>query len=245
MSYLGTNGIGKLYLGSTQVGKMYLGSQLVYQYGSGPTPPPVVTPVFYNCLYFDGTAYIETDYVLPANCSIRVTLGNETLKGTQQVFEAQGSNGGYIGLFYGGLSTTTRRQTVPMYDSSSYIKDNRYLNFSYSTFDFFMTPYRFGWGTSSVTYNKGNLHPDGPLIFGSALWPTIASISKFTGMMAQIEIFGSEADGATTFAAFDSYTPVATFRPCTYNGEAGLWYVEGNKFFGNSAGSGTLTASNT
>lgn len=42
MSYIGANGIGKIFLGNTQIAKAYLGGTLVYQYGSGPTPPPVV-----------------------------------------------------------------------------------------------------------------------------------------------------------------------------------------------------------
>lgn len=242
MSYIGTNSIGKLLLGTTEMAKAYLGTQLVYQSGGGPTPP-VVTPVFYDYLYFDGAAYIETTYVLPANCSIRVFFGDETSKTSQQVFGANGTNGGNIGFVYGGSTNATRRQMVPFYDSSSYLASNRNLNWSYTGFSYFMTPYRFGWGNATYTYTKGNLHPDGGVHFG--VYSIESTATKFTGKMGQFRIYGSDASGATVFNDFDNYSPVATFRPCTYNGEAGLWYVEGNTFFGNSAGTGTLTASNS
>lgn len=211
--------------------------------GSGPTPPTPVTPVFYDYLYFDGTAYIETTYVLPANCSIRVSLGSETSKTSQQVFGAKGSNGGYICMYYGGSTNTTRRQIVPHYDSSSNLATNRTLNWTYTSFAFFMTPNRFGWGNSAYTYTKGNLHPDGVLFLGTH--STASTMSKYTGRMSQIRIYGSDASGVTTASGFDNYTPVATFRPCTYNGVVGLWYEEGSAFFGNSAGAGTLTVSDS
>lgn len=242
MSYLGTNSIGKIYLGGTQISKAYLGDQLVYQYGSGPTPPPVVTPVFYNYLYFDGTAYIQTTYVLPANCSIRVGLGGETNKTAQQVLGASGTNGGYIAVYYGGGTNSTNRQVVVNYDSSSYVKTKN-LAWSYTSFAFFLTPNRMGWGNSTNTFTKGSLHPDGGLYFG--VHSPQSTSAKFSGRMGQIRIYGSDASGVTTDAGFNNYTPVATFRPCTYNGVAGLWYEEGSTFFGNSAGSGTLTASDT
>ena len=210
--------------------------------GGGPTPPTPVTPVFYDYLYFDGTAYIETTYVLPTDCSVRVFIGNETSKASQQVLGAYGTNGGYVAVYYGGSTNTTRRQVVVNYDSSSYVKTQN-LNWSNATFSFFLTPNRMGWGNSSYTFTKGSLHPDGGIRFG--VYNPQSTTAKFSGKMGQIRIYGSDASGVTTNAGFDNYTPVATFRPCTYNGVPGLWYVEGNTFFGNSAGTGTLTASNS
>ena len=243
MSYIGINSMGKLILGTTEIAKAYLGTQLVFQSGSGPTPPPVVIPVFYNYIYFDGTAYIETNYVLPENCSIRVGLGMETSKAAQGVFGALGSNNGTIGMFYAGGTNSTRRQVAPYYDSESLLVSNRYLSFTYSSFGYFMTPSRFGWGTTAYTYTKGSKHPDGGVIFGTHY--LLSSVQKYTGRMSMIRIYGSDASGVTTDAGFDNYTPVATFRPCTYNGVPGLWYVEGNAFFGNAAGSGVLTVSDS
>lgn len=207
---------------------------------AGAEPSPLI---FYARLIFDGTAYIETTYALPSNCSIRVSIGSETSKTAQQVFGAIGTNGGAIGLIYGGGTNTTKRQPVPYYDSSSYIVSNKYLNWSYTGFGYFMTPSCFGWGDSASSYTKGSLHPDGGIQFG--VFNTQSSTKKFTGKMGQIHIYGSDASGVTTFNGFDNYSPVATFRPCTYNGVPGLWYVEGSTFFGNSAGLGTLAVSNT
>ena len=196
-----------------------------------------VTPVFYNYLKFDGTAYIETTYVLPSGCSVRCSLGNETLKATQATFSATGG-GGTIQLFYGGSTNSTRRQMLPYYDSSSYLASNRYLNFSYASYNYFMTSKRQGWGSTSYTFTKGSTHPTGGLRFGYGGTP-------YTGTMMTFYVYGSDTQNLTSYDAFDNYTPVATFRPCTYNGVAGMWYVEGNTFFGNTAGSGTLTATNS
>lgn len=201
-----------------------------------------LNPVFYNYIYFDGTAYIDTTVTIPSDGSVRVGLGMETSQTQQQVFIAEGTNGGYIGMFIGGGTNTTKRQVVPLYDSTSYIASNRYLYWSYTSYGFFMTPSRFGWGNSQYTYTKGSLHPDGGICLGRS---TNTSTSRFTGRMSTTQIYGSDASGVTTDAGFNSYTPAAMLRPCTYGGVPGLWYVEGRTFFGNSAGSGTLTVSDS
>ena len=235
MSYIGTTEIGKMFLGDIEIEKAYLGSTLVYESGSGPTP--IITPVLYDYLVFDGYAYLETDYILPAGCSIRFGAGNETKKVMQPVFSATGTNGGLIMLAYGGGTNTTRRQMVPYYDSSSGLANNRYLNFSTAAYAFFMTSKRFGWGNTAYTITKGSLHPDGGIAFGKGSQP-------YTGTIQPVRIYGSETQNLTNFNAFSSYTPIATFWPCTYNGEAGLWYVEENRFFGNTAGVGQLSVRN-
>lgn len=241
MSYLYTDKIGRLYLGDTEIAKAYLGSTLVYQ--NGGTPTPTIEPVFYNYLYFDGVAYIRTNYVLPVNCSIRCTIGAETSKAAQHVFGAYGTNGGYTSIVYGGGTSSTRRQILPFYDSSSYLSSNRVLSFSYNTFSLFLTPQRFGWGNTAYSITKGNLHPDGPFNLGTT--GGSSSTQKFTGRFEIIRVYGSDASNVSSDSAFDNYTPIATFRPCTYDGDAGIWHVEGNSFFGNTATSGTLTASNS
>lgn len=203
--------------------------------------PQAPKPVFYTYLVFDGNSYIETGYVLPSTCSIAVPLGNESSKtGPQGVFSA-GGGGGYIALILGGSTSASKgRQTLPYYDTSSYVISNRYLSFNYTTYSFFLTPKRYGWGNGSFTYTKGSLHPTDALYLGTNNGHT----NHYTGTMQTFMVFGSGAQNATTYAAVTAYTPVATFRPCTYNGAAGMWYVEGNTFYGNS-GSGTLTATNT
>lgn len=193
-----------------------------------------ISPVFHNYLVFDGTAIIQTDYVLPNLCSIAVPLGNETAKVSQRVFRAEGGNG-IIQLGYGGSTNSTRRQMVPLYYSTSGLASNRYLNWSTASFNYFATPNRFGWGNTAYTYTKGSNAPTGGMLFGGG------GNQPFTGRMGTFRIYGSDAQNATTYSALTAFTAVATFRPCTYNGEAGFWYVEGNTFYGNTAQSGTLS----
>lgn len=236
MSYLGTTEIGKMFLGDVEIDKAYLGNDLVFSSESGPAP---VAPVFYDYLYFDGTAYVDTDYVLPSMFSLRAPLGHETVKASQVVFYATGGDGGFR-ITYTSSTTTTNRRMGIYYDSTSINSSNRTLAWSYNEFNFFVTPLRFGWGSTAYTYTRGSSHPTGGLSFG------YSSNQPYTGRMGLVKIYGSDAQNATTASDLNSnYTPVATFCPCTYNGAAGFWYVEGNKFYGNTAGSGTLIASNS
>lgn len=205
--------------------------------GGSPTPPgPVVEPVFYDRLVFDGVAKIETTFVLPENFSIRVSLGNETNKAAQRVFRATG-DGGYVALIYGSATTSTNRALQIYYDSTS-SNDNTTRAFSSSLY-FWMTPKKWGYGNTARSYTKGNAHPTGGLVFGG--WD---SGNPYSGTMGDILVLGSDAQNATSFSDLLNYTPVATFKPCTYNGEAGLWLVETSTFFGNTAGAGTLTVRN-
>lgn len=204
-------------------------------FASGGVTP---TPVFYDYLHFDGTAYIDTDYTLPSGCSIRCYFGNEATKASQSVFTTEGG-GGYLSFCLGGNTTSTKRQLVPYYDSSSALATTRTLDFSFAEYALFMTQNRFGYGTTNYAYTKGNLHPSGGISFGR-----VGSLAKFSGTMRTFYVYGSETSAVGTYAGFDNYTPVATFRPCTYYGEAGLWLVESGQFYGNTAVGGTLTVSN-
>lgn len=207
--------------------------------GEQEPPSPLV---FYDKLVFDGTAYIDTDYVIPSGSSLRVTLGNESNKSAQRVFLAGNSTDGYLGILYGNNTNSSTRQFLPYYDSTNYLFDNKRISIStYPTFDFFMTPYRCGHSDISWTYTKGNKHPNSILVLGMN---TTHTGNPYSGIMGTFYVYGSDAQNVTTYSGFDSYTPVATFRPCTYLGEAGFWYVEENKFYGNTAGSGILTVSN-
>lgn len=242
MSYLGSTKIGKMFLGGIEIGKAYLGNNLVFDKGGEPAPPQVL-PVFYDYLAFDGTACIETNIVLSANCSIRVPLGYESSKSSAMVFFAyDATTGGRTGLLYGGGTSATRRQMVPMYDSTAALSTNKYLEFSYSSYNAFMTPNGFGWGRAFYSYTKGSLHPGGHLYIGGH--PDFPGSAPYTGRVQTIQIYGSDAASNRAFAAFDSNTPVATLRPCTYNGAPGLWHVEAGAFYGNSAAAGTLTVGN-
>ena len=205
--------------------------------GGSPTPPPTPTPVFYDLLIWDGVAKIDTDYVPPELFSIRMELGDEINKAAQRVFRVQGG-GGYVSMIYGSATTSTNRSLSVYYNKSS-SPETATRAFSSSLY-FWLTPKYWGWGSTSHTYTKGNLPtPTGGITFGG--WE---SGNPYSGKMGTIRVYGSDAQNAQSFTGLESYTDVATFRPCTYNGEAGLWYVQGNQFFGNTAGSGTLTVRN-
>ena len=205
--------------------------------GTSPTPPAPAGVVFYDHLVFDGTAYIETTYALPSGCSLKCEkLGGETVKAMQGLIMAQG-NSGFIAIVYGGNTTSSSRYLSSYYDSSSVLKSTT-LAFSTTNFTAFLTSKRFGIDNTVQSFTKGSKHPNGGIAFGKS------SSQPYTGVMGAFYVYGSDTADVTTYAGFDSFTPVATFRPCTYNGEAGLWYVEGDAFFGNTAGSGSLLAEN-
>lgn len=206
--------------------------------GGSPTP---IEPVFYDKLIFDGTAWIETNLYIPSEGSIRATIGGETLKASQNVWctrYVSSLGEGAIRIYYGGGTSSTRRQFLPMYNSTSYLFSNKYLNFSYTSFGLFQTPKGMGWGNTRNTYTKGNVSANGVFSIGGNYG---SSVHPFTGFMRTINIYDSTAQNVATFSGFDTYTPTYTLRPCTFNGEAGLWCVETNTFFGNSATSGTLS----
>lgn len=208
-----------------------------------PTPPgPTIEPVFYNYLYFDGTAYIDTDLVPPENASFRCNFGMETTKGAQRYFGMAAANGSTTNLFLNNSTTSSTRYFTTYYQSSSSVSAGKTLAFSTSTFNFFLTPDRFAPGTGPYTITGGTSAHSGGIVFGSN---ASHSGNPYTGRMTRFRVYGSDARNCTTYSDFDNYTPVYTFRPCTYNGEAGLWCEETSEFFGNTAGSGTLTASDS
>ena len=190
--------------------------------------------VFYDHLVFDGTAYIETTYVIPSGYSLKCEkLGSETVTASQGLIMAQG-NSGFIAILYGGNTTSSNRFLSSYYDSSSVLKSTT-LAFSTTNFTAFLTSKRFGINNTVQSITKGSKHPNGGISFGKS------SSQPYTGVLGTVYVYGSGTQNVSTYEGFDSYTPVATFRPCTYNGEAGLWYVEGHTFFGNTAGSGTIS----
>ena len=209
--------------------------------GASPTPPtPTPTPVFYDRLVFDGTAYIETDLIPPTDASFLVRLGNETLKATQRGFNCPTPNG-VIGMNYANGTTSTTRYFNVYYGQSSAVSTSRYLAFSTASYYFFLTPSHFGWGSTSYSITRGAENPSGHLSLGSNNSHTG---QPYTGRMGIFKIYGSDAQNVTNTSDFANYTPVYTLRPCTYNGEAGMWCVETSTFYGNTAGAGTLSVLN-
>lgn len=245
MIKLGTNNIGKIYLGSNPIGKAYLGGNLVFQSGGSPTPPgpePSVEPVFYDRLVFDGTAYIETDIIPDANASYKVSVGDETLHAAQRLFITPATNTTNIGIFLGSSTTSTRRVFSVYYGASSAVSTSEGFNFATAErYNLWLTPNHFGWGDQSHSITRGENTPSDGLILGSN---TSHTGQPFTGTMGVFYIYGSDAQNATSSSDFSSFTPVYTLRPCTYNGEAGMWCEETSTFYGNSAGAGTLSVLN-
>ena len=207
--------------------------------GGSPTPP---TPalVFYDRLVFDGTAYIETGITPPADASFLVRLGNESLKATQRGFNCPTSTG-VIGMNYANGTTSTTRYFNVYYGQSSAVSTNRNLAFSTTSYYFFLTPKRFGWGSTAYTITRGAENPNGHLSLGSNNSHTG---QPYTGRMGTFKIYGSDAQNCASTSDFSNYTPVYTLRPCTYNGEAGMWCEETSTFYGNTAGAGTLSVLN-
>lgn len=201
-----------------------------------------IAPVFYDYLVGDGVAYIDTGLAIPENGSLAGLFGWETVKaGGQNIFGAFDVGGGETGFTFGGATTNTNRQIVAFYDKASYV-GTKTLAFSYASFGAILTPKRYGYGNVTSTFTKGTARPSATLkIFGG--FPTYTAFSG--ALKGDFTVYGADAQNATTYTALLAFTPIATFRPCTYNGEAGLWYVEQNRFLGNAAASGAFTATNT
>jgi len=194
-------------------------------------------PVFHTRLVFDGTAYIDTDIQIPENGSVRATLGWETTKGLQALFNA----GGRVYALLNNSTDATRRYFTAAYDSGTALISGTtmYLGWTNTSYGFFLTPKRVGYGTSSKTFTKGSSRPESGLVIGNNAAHTS---TPFTGKVGSIiRIYGSDAQDVTSYSGFESYTPVYRLRPCTYLGEAGLWCVETSTFYGNTAGAGTLS----
>ena len=201
-----------------------------------------VQPVFYQRLKFDGTAFIQTDIPMPPNGSIAVPLGNESKKVYQVVFNFKPSPGdGNIRFSLGTQTNSSRRQLVPQYDSTSNLLTNTYLNFTYQTYNFFMTPKGMGTGDSFHSFTKGSSHPSGGLCLGFNYDTSASTTQRYTGTAGYIRIFNSDAQDENRYTNLANYTPHRTLRPCLYGGQAGLWCVETNTFYGNSAGAGVIS----
>lgn len=206
--------------------------------GGSPTPPgPVIEPVFYDYLFFDGTAYIDTDFTPPANASFLCSMGMETLKGGQRMFVVPAANSTNIGAYISSQSTANNRAWLMYYGGSSAASNNKTLAWSYQSFAFFLTPKGFGHGSVFNSFTKGSNAPSGPLVLGQSYNHTG---QPYTGRMGTFYVYGDDAQNVQDSSGFSNYTPVATFRPCTYNGVPGMWHVETSTFCGNTAGAGKL-----
>lgn len=206
----------------------------------GGEPPEPAVPEFYDRLVFDGTAYIDTDIIPEALSSFRVRVGNETLKAAQRIFMMAAGNNS-LGVMLNSNTTSTTRSLAAYYALSSAVATNKTISFSTAEYNLFLTPNRFGWGSSTVAASGGTTAPTSAIVIGLN---SSHSGQPFTGEMGTFEVYGSDAKDVTSFSGFSSYTPVATLRPCRYRGAAGLWCMETSKFYPNSAGAGSLSVRN-
>ena len=191
-------------------------------------------PEFHTYIKFDGTAYIDTSIVPPANFSIAVPCSNETQKKAQHIFACGSPDYFSVAI---SSSNSTNRTVRLFYGKSSYVAQ-RNLQWSYKSYGLFVTPSRWGWGDSTQTFTKGSATPSQGIRFGTS---RDHSGNPFTGRTGIIRIYDSNVTNATTYSnLLNNNTPLYTLRPCIYNGEAGLWCVETSSFYGNSASSGTL-----
>ena len=196
------------------------------------------TPEFHTYLVFNGTAYIDTDIVPQLNCSFTCGLGNETLHATQRLFGVPCENSSLISAIYNSSTNSSTIYFSVHYDSASSLSSSRTRLFSSGRYGFFMTPNGFGWSSTYYSYTKGNNAPSGAITIGSR---PDHSGQAYTGKISAFRVYGADASGVNTYNGFDAYTPIVTLQPCIYNGEAGLWCEELHRFYGNSAGAGTLS----
>lgn len=198
-------------------------------------------PEFYNWLLFDGTAYIETDIIPDENASFLLAGGAEITDGPSKYLLCYtGTNSTKTGLFENSSSSTTSSIWATYYNSTSSL-GSKSISTYYPTYDLFLTPKCIGFtSASTTTFTKGDGVPTGNLILGCS----DSYANNYDGGTVSIKIYGSDAQDVNSYAGFADYTPVITLRPCIYKGQSGLWNVEQNKFYGNSASSGTLQAAN-
>lgn len=205
---------------------------------AGEHEPPV--PEFHDYLVFDGTAFIDTDITVPENCSFVMNMGDEASRRQMRVIRV--NPGGADGAIYSHISSfrTDVRSMSYAYDSSSSLKTHNTP--TGSRIAWFMTPKRGGYGSQSLTYTKGDAHPLGGISLGGYTGDTSTSYYPYNGTIKYLRVYGSDAQNETSASAIsNNHTPIITLIPCLYGSRAGLWHVEGGKFYGNTAGAGTLS----
>lgn len=200
-------------------------------------------PIFHKYLIFDGTAYVNTDIVPSNQASFLGNFGDETLTGAgagQRMFIVPASGSVQTGFIISPSATTNSYRQFTVYYGSTATSGNKRLNWTTKRYNVFLTPSRCGYGNTVTSITKGSGTPTGPLVIGQN---ASGSGQAYTGKIGDFKVYGDDAKNVSSVAGFANYTPVATLRPCEYNGQAGLWNVEENKFYGNAAGSGSLSVS--
>lgn len=199
-------------------------------------------PVYYDYIQSASGAFVDTGIVLPANAVVAVT----------NVWGSGGSNRILLGASDGTYHTRILHVSASgstrfgwTYDGGSQANKNfgNFYNPNKLIGTMWITPTAGGYDdTKSVTISKGTHKPNANL-FIMAMKEN-DGLTKYPSKIGSVYVYGSEASGIVKASDLASYTPIASFIPCTYGGQAGYWYEEEGLFRGNAAGVGTLTVSN-
>ena len=238
----GDNNIGKVYLGSNSIGKAYYGSNLVFQKGSGPTPPPY-TPVDY--IETDGVAYINTGIkgnvqrsvelymtpVIPASGNDYV-MGCRKDSGDTRFIPLLIHSAGYAGCAYGSSIYNGTQNSVNC-STSATNKTPMYVRCSFNVGALYFGVKQAGESsyTTRTHTNSASISTDMNMFVLACNFYDAVSPAEAGTRLYHLKIWG--AGDYTTNLLFDGIA-------CIYNGEYGLWDKVSNSFFGNAAESGAF-----
>lgn len=236
MSYIGANGIGKIFLGNTQIAKAYLGGTLVYQYGSGPTPPPVVGKAYIRG-GADGS-YIDTG--ITADNTVKVIVWARNWNPTSGFLfgSRTGKTQDTFGLGAHSAQNTGRIR-LDFAQSSATYADNQFSNLShYHKYEYYngelkVDDVTVATATSGTFSNQHNIHLLGvntagthggmtlPVdICASKIYKNGTLVRDFTavnapsvGLLDAVSgtVFTNAGSGSFTYGSFNenAYTPLS------------------------------------
>ena len=208
----------------------------------------VAAPVFFSKINLQGGAYIETDIMLPENFSMILVCDNANTGSTQGygIIGCSGATSGRFELNRNSLGNNFSKNYY-YYGTDNYTGSLQLNTTDYPSWTPWMTPNKYGNGGATKTYTKGAGTPNGVLVVGKT-----SHANKYQGFFYAssslnggcIKILGDYAQNAAGYEDLVSMAALYTLKPCVYNNEHGLWCLENNKFYGNTASVGTITCSN-
>lgn len=237
----GNTTIGGMSFGSTRIGGAKYGNTLVFQSGSGPTPPPYIEVEYIES---DGTAYIDTGIKGNAPMSAKISVTPATIEsGNTYPFGVRKDSGNTRFFF---LTLNADKKAGFGYGSANTVNAlNVAASFNNRTPVIFQTSLKAG---SQKFYAK----QDGESSYASATGSASGTVT--TGMNIFLFTYNYIGSPSTTsnISGFrvqwcsiysdDNFTTlVRHFIPCYYNGEYGMWDLVSDTFFGNAASSGAFT----
>lgn len=195
--------------------------------------------VFYDKLVGDGTAYINTEYY-PKGTDAFAWDAEPAPNANRFIWGMKASNISLGALYYGseqsyylaGAATAynVREDNSTRFSRTMLVRDDgevySHILVSENGETILATSSKDN-GVATKTSNKP--------IYIFAAQTSAADISpdrRYTGAIYSFVI--TDIDGNT----------IMSLKPCTWNGDAGMWDEVGNKFYGNAAASGEFTAAN-